>query len=389
MTECARQAITILGSTGSIGKSALEVVRQYPHRFEVRGLAAHSNIELLAEQVREFQPRAVAISDAQAAERFKGMGFDLPVYPGVEGMEALAAEDADTVLCAVVGAVGLKPLLAAIEAGHRVAVANKEPFVMAGKYVMERARARGATVLPVDSEHNAIFQCLEGSRKEDVLAIHLTASGGPFYRKTRSELEHVTPAEATRHPTWDMGAKISVDSATLMNKGLELVEAMWLFDMPEHQIEVVIHPQSVIHSLVEFRDGHILAHLGVTDMKFPISFALSWPERVESPMARLDLRSLSNLSFAAPDFSAFPCLGLARAAAAEGGTAPAILNAANEEAVAAFCAGQLGFLRISDVVEQTRAQVAAGADYGLDAVLAADETARAKAREIITTFGTS
>jgi 1-deoxy-D-xylulose-5-phosphate reductoisomerase len=283
----------------------------------------------------------------------------------------------------VVGAVGLRPLLAAINAGNRVAVANKEPVVMAGRLIMERAQALGVDILPVDSEHNAIFQCLHGYDKRDLRCIHLTASGGPFYGKPRWALEHITPEQATKHPTWDMGAKISVDSATLMNKGLEVIEAMWLFGFPADRIEVVIHPQSVVHSLVEFNDGHILAHLGVTDMKFPILFALTWPERVESPMARLDLTRLRELSFAAPDFDAFPCLGLAREAANEGGTAPAILNAANEVAVTAFCKRRLPFLAISDVVEHVRATCPSTRQYTLDAVLDADAAARAKAQEYI------
>jgi len=388
MTETTeRHAVTILGATGSIGKSALEVIRQYPDRFQVQGLAAHSNIELLASQVAEFRPPVVAIGDEQAAQAFAALDLGVEILSGLEGLEELAARPAETVLCAVVGAVGLRPLLAAIRAGNRVAVANKEPFVMAGKYVMETARAHGVEVLPVDSEHNAIFQCLHGHDRADLLAIHLTASGGPFYQQDRETLANVSPAQATRHPTWDMGAKISVDSATLMNKGLEIVEAMWLFDVPESQIDVVIHPQSVVHSLVEFSDGHILAHLGVTDMKFPILFALTWPERVKSPMARLDLTSLGHLSFAAPDFRAFPCLALAREAAAEGGTAPAILNAANEEAVSAFCAERLAFLRISDVVAEVRAKEKACAQYDLEAVLAADAAARIRAREVIATLG--
>ena len=323
------------------------------------------------------------MSDPEAAKRLAAQDLGIPILPGVPGLEEIAQHPVDVVLCAVVGAVGLSPLLKAIDAGNRVAVANKEPFVMAGRLVMERARARGVEVLPVDSEHNAIFQCLHGHRREDVLRIHLTASGGPFYGRTRESLREVGPEQATKHPTWDMGAKISVDSATLMNKGLEIVEAMWLFDLPESKIEVVIHPQSVIHSLVEFNDGHQLAHLGVTNMKFPILFALTWPERVAEPMARLDLTRLNALTFAAPDFREFPCLAMARAAAAEGGTAPAILNAANEVAVEAFCQRRLPFLRISEVVEQVRATCAASSDYTLDAVLGADARARAHARELI------
>lgn len=382
-----RKDITILGATGSIGKSALDVVRHYPDHFNVVGLAGHRNVSLLADQIREFKPRYAAMSDPCAAGTLAEMDLDVTVLDGDAPLELLAAVPADTVLCAVVGAIGLPPLLAAIDAGNRVAVANKEPFVMAGKLIMERAAARGVEVLPVDSEHNAIFQCTMGHAHGDIRCIHLTASGGPFYRRQRSTLRDVRPAEATRHPTWDMGAKISVDSATLMNKGLEIVEAMWLFDLAPDRIDVVIHPQSVIHSLVEFNDGNILAHLGVTDMRFPILFALTHPERVELPMERLDLTALSALTFDAPDFSAFPCLAYARDAAAAGGTAPAVLNAANEVAVEAFCGERLGFLDISEVVGRVYEESAMSQDYSLESVLAADSDARARARAWVEQLG--
>ena len=346
----ARKRLVILGATGSIGCSALEVARHYPERFEVVALAARGNVARLAEQIREFHPRHVAVSGSAAAAELRAMNLGPEILDGPGALEGIAAVDADIVLCAVVGAVGLRPLLRAIDLGRRVAIANKEPFVMAGPLVMERARAHGAEVLPVDSEHNAIFQCLEGQDRRAVQCVHLTASGGPFYRRDHATLKDITPEEAANHPTWDMGAKVSVDSATLMNKGLETIEAMHLFDLPAEKIQVIIHPQSVVHSLVEFTDGHILAHLGVTRMTAPILFALTWPERVESPMMRLDLTAMGELSFAAPDFAQFPCLALAREAALEGGTAPAILNAANEEAVAAFCARRIGFLDIAEVV---------------------------------------
>jgi len=375
--------IIILGSTGSIGKSALDVVRHYPGHFNVVGLAAHRNVELLAAQIREFKPRFAAMSDSCAAGTLNEMDLGVTVLDGPDPLSQLAGYPADTVLCAVVGAVGLPPLLAAIDAGNRVAVANKEPFVMAGKLVMERAAAKGVEVLPVDSEHNAIFQCITGHAHKDIRSIHLTASGGPFYGRERASLADVRPAEATRHPTWDMGAKISVDSATLMNKGLEIVEAMWLFDLRIDQIDVVIHPQSIIHSLVEFNDGNILAHMGVTDMKFPILFALTYPERVELPMERLDLAKLGALTFDTPDFSAFPCLAFAREAAARGGTAPAVLNAANEVAVQAFCDERIGFLTISDVVGEVCARNTVRGEYSLDAVMSADTEARIQAEESI------
>jgi len=323
-----RRRISILGSTGSIGRSALDVVRHYPDRFEIVALAAGSNAKALNAQIDEFAPAHAGLADPAAAQ-LDGTAGATRVHTGPDALEAVARIDADVVLCAVVGAIGLRPLLAAVEAGNAVAVANKEPFVMAGQLVMETARSHGVNVLPVDSEHNAIFQCLHGHDRAGLLCVHLTASGGPFYGTAREALTEVTPAQATKHPTWDMGAKISVDSATLMNKGLEIIEAMWMFDLTPDQIDVVIHPQSIIHSLVEFRDGHLLAHLGVTDMKFPILFALTYPERVDSPMQRLDLTKMPALTFAEPDFAAFPCLRYAREAAAEGGTATAILNAAN------------------------------------------------------------
>ena len=325
----------------------------------------------------------MAVSDPEALAELRKHDPPTALLDNPTPLQSLAAIPVDTVLCAVVGAVGLHPLLAAIDAGNRVAVANKEPFVMAGRLVMERARKCGIEVLPVDSEHNAIFQCIHGHEQSDVACIHLTASGGPFYGRERRSLENVRPEEATKHPTWDMGAKISVDSATLMNKGLEIIEAMWLFDLPPDQIDVVIHPQSIIHSLVEFTDGNILAHMGVTDMKFPILFALTYPKRVELPMKRLDLTRMKALTFDVPDFSAFPCLALARQAANTGGTAPAILNAANEEAVSAFCTQRLGFLQIGDVVEKACNMIESNADYSLEAVSDADQRAREAARNII------
>lgn len=381
-TEIPARRISILGSTGSIGRSALEVVRKYPELFEVVALAARSNIAVLAEQVAEFKPAYVAVADENAGTRLKSMGLPVTVWSGDGAVEAVASLGVDTALCAMVGAVGLRPLLAAIDAGNRVAVANKEPIVMAGRLIMEHAALRQIEVLPVDSEHNAIFQCLHGHAKEDVRCVHLTASGGPFYGREAASLAHVSPEEAANHPTWKMGRKISVDSSTLMNKGLEVIEAMWLFGLPEDRIEVIIHPQSVIHSLVEFNDGSILAHLGVTDMKFPILFALTYPNRVQSPMSRLELTSLRELSFAAPDFKAFPCLALAREAAAQGGTAPAVLNAANEVAVEAFCARRISFVQISDVVAQTRQKCPVSSSYDLAAILEIDQEARAIARSV-------
>lgn len=379
--------ISILGSTGSIGRSALDVVRHYPGRFEVVALAAHSNIDLLAEQIRTFRPAYVAVADAAKGVRLAAMDPGVPVWTGAAGLEAAAGVSVDVALCAIVGAAGLKPVLSAIEAGNRIALANKEALVMAGRLIMERARRRGVDVLPVDSEHNAIFQCLHGHKVSDVYSIHLTASGGPFYGRARESLRGVTPEQATRHPTWNMGAKISVDSATLMNKGLEVIEALWLFDLPLSKVAVVIHPQSIVHSLVEFTDGSILAHLGVTDMKFPILFALTWPERVDTAMERLDLTRMRDLTFAAPDFSEFPCLAHALHAARIGGTAPVLLNAANEAAVAAFRARRIGFLQISGVVEEVLTTCPASQDVSLDAVLDADVEGRRKASAVVSALG--
>lgn len=379
--------ITILGSTGSIGRSALDVVRYYPGRFEVVGIAGRSNVELLSRQIEEFRPEFVAVGDESAAELLSRAHPRVKVLKGIEGLQETAAIAVDVVLCAVVGAAGLRPLLSALDAGNRIALANKESLVMAGRLVMERARTRGVEVLPVDSEHNAVFQCLHGHRLSDVRCVHLTASGGPFYGRSRESLEGVAPEQAMQHPTWDMGPKISVDSATLMNKGLEVIEAMWLFGLSLQQIEVVIHPQSIVHSLVEFTDGSILGHLGVTDMRFPILFALTWPERVESPMGRLDLTRMRELTFAAPDFSEFPCLAHALRAAARGGSAPAVLNAANEVAVDAFCKGRLRFLQIEEVVRKVLENAQTTHDDTIEAVEAADTTARQAAWEVVREIG--
>ncbi len=375
--------ITILGCTGSIGQSALEVIRSYPDDLTVAGLAAHSNTDLLQRQVDEFRPEWVAVSDPEAA-RGHSISDTVPhLLTGPAGLEEIASNPVDVVLCGIVGAAGLPAILSAIENGNRVALANKEPMVMAGNLIMQAARDHSVEVLPVDSEHNAIFQCLQGHEIEDVYRVHLTASGGPFYRTPRDVLKNVTPEEAGNHPTWDMGAKISIDSATLMNKGLEIIEAMWLFDLPLEKIDVVIHPQSIIHSLVEFTDGSILAHLGVTDMTLPIQFALTWPARVKSPMARLDLTALPEITFAAPDFSQFPCLALAIDAARAGGTAGAVLNAANETAVAAFRHHSIPFLGIEETVGRVMDTSTFVAVDSLDGALNADREARRKAEDVI------
>lgn len=375
--------LAILGSTGSIGRSALDVVRHHRDRFEVVCLAAHSNTDQLAAQIAEFHPKYVAIAEEPAGKRLASLRPDVTILTGPQGLEELAGIPVDVALCAVVGAAGLKPVLRAVEAGHRIALANKEPMVMAGRIITENARRRGVSLIPVDSEHSAIFQCLQGRDPQEVRCIHLTASGGPFYGRSRESLRHVTPEQAVRHPRWDMGAKISVDSATLMNKGLEVIEAMWLFDMPLEKVEVLIHPQSIVHSLVEFVDGSLLAHLGVTDMRLPIQFALTWPCRAPSPAGRLDLTRLQALTFEPPDMSQFPCLRYALAAAKTGGTAPSLLNAANESAVEAFCVGRISFLQISDVVAAVMDACPSERDGAVEAVLAADREGRRKAAAVI------
>ncbi|NLV44336.1 MAG: 1-deoxy-D-xylulose-5-phosphate reductoisomerase [Candidatus Hydrogenedentes bacterium] len=378
--------VSILGSTGSIGRSTLDVIRKNRGIFKVDALAARSNAELLREQIKEFHPELVVLSNEDAARSLRECTTGCTVLSGVEGLNEAASRPVDIAVCALVGAVGLHPLLSAIRAGNRVAIANKEPLVMAGKYVMEEAARHGVDVLPIDSEHSAIFQCLQGNMLSDVRYVHLTASGGPFYRTPPELLSDITPGQATCHPTWDMGAKISVDSATLMNKGLEIIEAMWLFGLRSDQIQVVIHPQSIIHSMVEFVDGSILAQLGVTDMRIPIALALSYPERLPAPEMRLDVTTLSGLSFSPPDCTAFPCLALARAAAETGGTAPAILNASNEVAVDRFCAGRLSFTGIAEVVARTLERCACSMEYKLDAVLNADRVARECALSVVETM---
>ncbi|HIA47321.1 MAG TPA: 1-deoxy-D-xylulose-5-phosphate reductoisomerase [Candidatus Hydrogenedentes bacterium] len=380
------RSVTILGSTGSIGDSALKVIRSYPEELSVYALSTHWNLEKLHEQVEDFHPTAVSVMDEEAASTFRERHPELQVLVGLDGLCELAAMECDVVLCGVVGSVGLRPILSAIESGNRIALANKEPMVMAGDLIMGRAKAKGVEVLPVDSEHNAIFQCLEGHTSDDVYKIHLTASGGPFYRQPREILAAVTPEQAANHPTWNMGAKISIDSATLMNKGLEVIEAMWLFDMPLDKIDVIIHRQSIVHSLVEFTDGSILAYLGATDMVMPIQFALTWPTRVKSPMARLDLTTLDAITFAPPDFEEFPCLGYALEAARLGGTAGTVLNAANEVAVEAFRNKEIPFLSIASVVGEVLNQSEICTESTLEGVLDADAEARSLAKHAISTL---
>jgi 1-deoxy-D-xylulose-5-phosphate reductoisomerase len=346
--------IAILGSTGSIGKSALSVVVSHRDRVQVVGLAAGQNVDLLAQQIHQFKPTVISLSSPDAVERLRGsgaLGQGMTAY-GEDGLTEVATHpDVDLVLCASSGTAALEATLAAIEAGKTIALANKEVLVMAGSLMVEAARRHKVKIFPVDSEHNAIYQCVDG-RASDVVRYVLTASGGPFRDREIEEFSSVTPEEALQHPTWAMGPKITVDSATMMNKGLEVIEARWLFDAHPGQIDVVIHPQSVVHSLVEFRDGSMIAQLGVTDMRLPIQYALSYPERWATPVASLDLTACGPLEFSAPDTHRFPCLSLAYKVLSGGGGLSAVLNAANEVAVAAFLSNRLAFNQISSVIEQ-------------------------------------
>ena len=371
------QAISILGCTGSIGRQTAAVAEY--NGIRVAALTANRSVERLEEQARKFHPEFVAVYDEAAAKQVKLAlaDTDIRVGSGMEGLtEAAVLESSDCVVTAVSGAVGLKPTLAAIDANKRIALANKETLVCAGEIVMQRAAERGAEIVPVDSEHSAIFQCLMGRAPGELRRILLTCSGGPFRGKKREELEDITPAQAVRHPRWNMGAKISVDSATLMNKGLEFIEAMRLFGVTPDDIQVVVHPQSVIHSMVELVDGTVIAQLGVPDMGLPIQLALTYPERCPSMFSRLDFTSLQDLSFEAPDLENFPCLRLAMDCARRGGTAGCVMNAANEEAVHLFLGERLGFNRIYDLAAGAVEKLASDDAHDLDTILAADAAAR-------------
>jgi len=377
-----RQRLTLLGATGSIGQQTLDVVVRHPERYEVFSVTAGTQWQAMARLCETVHPRYAAMADPAAATALRNhlgkVGSQVEVLAGPESLCELAAHpDADTVVAGIVGAAGVRPTLAAVEAGKRVLLANKEALVVTGSLFMDAVKRHGATLLPLDSEHNAIFQCLptEGVNA-GVERLLLTASGGPFREFSAEQLQAVTPEQAIKHPNWDMGPKISVDSATLMNKGLEFIEACWLFDVPPAMVDVVVHPQSVIHSMVAYRDGSVLAQMGTPDMRTPIACGLSWPERVESGAKRLDFAALAGLDFELPDLKRFPCLGLARDAMAAGGTATAVLNAANEEAVAAFLSGQLDFMGIADVVARTLEQQDAPACRDVDAVMEIDRQAR-------------
>jgi 1-deoxy-D-xylulose-5-phosphate reductoisomerase len=391
-TPQGRVGVAVLGSTGSIGASTLDVLARHPQRFAVVALSAHRQVDALWQQVQTLQPVYAVMSDAEAAQelarRVAAHGLATRVLAGRDGLEqAAAAAEVDAVMAAIVGAAGLTSTLAAARAGKRILLANKEALVMAGGLVMAAARAGGATLLPIDSEHNAIFQCLPPARPnglagEGVERILLTGSGGPFLRRAPETLAAVTPDEACAHPNWAMGRKISVDSATMMNKGLEVIEACWLFAAAPEQVKVVVHPQSVVHSLVQYVDGSVLAELGHADMRTPIAHALAWPERLDAGVGALDLTALAGLAFEHPDTERFPALALALEATRLGGVGGAVLNAANEVAVERFLAGQLPFPAIAQVIESALNNAHADGDAdSLDGVFAADAAARARSSE--------
>jgi len=379
------ESITILGATGSIGTSTLEVIARHSTRYRLHALTGRRRIELLAEQCVNFRPARAVVPDGVAAARLRQLVGTLPLQIDC-GPEALCevAEEAQIVMAAIVGAAGLPSVLAAVRRGRRVLLANKEALVMGGQFFVDAVNAHGATLLPIDSEHNAIFQCMPRGRDASMAAdgvdrIVLTASGGPFRQLTQEKLAHVTPDEACAHPNWVMGRKISVDSATMMNKGLELIEARWLFDVPADRIDVLIHPQSVIHSMVSYVDGSVIAQLGNPDMRTPIAHALAYPERIEAGVRPLDLAQIATLQFETPDLQRFPCLRLAREALSSGGSSAAILNAANEVAVEAFLTGTIGFLAIARTVEATLNALSAETPRSIDHLFEIDAAARRQA----------
>jgi len=387
-----KRCLTILGATGSIGLSTLDVVRRHPDRFSVHALTAGTRACELAELCREFSPAFAVMADAQAARRLADLLSDRPdieVLSDEEGLARVAADAAcDTVMAAIVGAAGLAPTLAAVRAGKRVLLANKEALVMSGQLFMDAVEESGAELLPIDSEHNAIFQCMPADKVRNPVAagitrILLTASGGPFRTLLADELRSVTPAQACDHPNWSMGQKISVDSATLMNKGLELIEACWLFNTTPESVEVHVHPESIIHSMVEYADGSVLAQMGSPDMRTPIANGLAWPERIDAGVAPLDLFAIGRFHFERPDLERFPCLRLAAEAFAAGGTAPAVLNAANEVAVASFLEGQLCFADIPVIIEKTLSAVAVMPADSFEIIFAKDAEAREYAQALL------
>ena len=378
--------VIILGSTGSIGTQALDIISRLPDKLRVVGLAANSNVDLLAEQALEFGAKTVCIGggiDCFNALEQRLVGRNIRIFHGVEGMCSLASlPDADLVVVAVAGAIGIKPTHAAIEAGKDIALASKEVLVAAGEHTMRLAREKGAAILPIDSEHSALFQCIQGAPEKSIDRLFLTASGGPFRTTPKEELANVTPDQALKHPTWNMGGLVTINSATLMNKGLEIIEAHWLFDVPVDSVEIIIHPQSIVHSLVRFHDGSVLAQLGLPDMRLPIQYAMVYPERIDTDLTRMNLAAIGNLGFEAPDLDKFPAVRLARSAAAAGGTMPAVMNAANESAVALFLDRKLSFNGIMETVETVMDGHSVMVP-SYDNVLAADSWARETARHLV------
>lgn len=396
MTQSSLRSLAVLGATGSIGRSTLDVVARNPERFRVVALTANADVEGLLQQIQQFKPQYAALADAAAAQRLtaqvKQLGLDTEVLAGADALVAVASlESVDTVMAAIVGAAGLPSALAAAQAGKTLLLANKESLVVAGQLLMDAVAESGACLLPIDSEHNAVYQCWpqNADAKQSVRRILLTASGGPFREWSLAEMQQATPAQAVAHPNWSMGAKISVDSATMMNKGLEVIEACWLFDCSHTQVDVVVHPKSIVHSLVEYIDGSVLAELGHPDMRTPIAHALAWPERIESGVGLFDLTSAGALEFFPPDEQRFPCLRLAREASEASGAAPAALNAANEVAVELFLNHQVGFSNIAEIVEKVLNQKAWSSEShnSLAALMAVDNEARVLARQFAAESG--
>ncbi|HEX7401525.1 MAG TPA: 1-deoxy-D-xylulose-5-phosphate reductoisomerase [candidate division Zixibacteria bacterium] len=379
--------VVVLGSTGSIGRNALEVLSHFPDQFTLWGISANSNVNLLEEQIRQFKPRLAVVADEKSFPSFP-RNYDTEIFSGLAGLKKLCtAPEVDLVINALVGSVGLIPSLDALESGKTLATANKESLVMAGELLIRKAKEKGTEIIPIDSEHSAIQQCLLSGKKNEVKRIILTASGGPFWGKSETELSRITVEEALSHPTWEMGKKISVDSASLMNKGLEVIEAHWLFDVPPDRIKVVIHPQSIVHSMVEFVDGSVIAQMSVPDMKLPLQYALFYPRRVYSPNTTLDLTKTKQLTFFEPDFDKFPCLKLAYHVLEMGGTAPAVLNSANEAAVNAFLSRQIKFTDIYSLLHKVLIQHQVKLSPSLDDILNADKWGRQKAEELCFDMG--
>ncbi len=388
-SEPVARRVTILGSTGSVGRNTIDLIERQPKNFIVEALTANGNAELLADQARRLGARMAVVADegryADLKRALDGSGIEAAA--GREGLVEAANRPAEWVMAAIVGAAGLEPTLAAVRRGAIIALANKECLVCAGPLMVDEVASCGAAMLPVDSEHNAIFQVFDFERPDSVERIILTASGGPFRTRSLDEMAAVTPAQAVAHPNWDMGAKISVDSATMMNKGLELIEAHYLFGLPEDRIEILVHPQSIVHSMVAYVDGSVLAQLGTPDMRTPISYTLGWPRRMAAPSARLDLAQISKLTFEPPDSKRFPAISLSRQALKTGGSAPTILNAANEVAVHGFLDGKVGFLDIPRIVETTLERAAPSMPSSLDDVYDADDNARDIARTLVAGAG--